>query len=235
MDKETKTLIKRIIKEYNHRTYYQNFDLGKIHLEDFIVDRYVFNPEKPVTRNLTKWMDDNKDLYQGKTVFDIGCGSGILGIVMALNGAMRVVFSDLSPSAIENTKKNVRKFKVGHKSVIVQGDLFVNNLDKADVIVFNHPFFLDYIIEDLLLEKPKFEKHVLIHRFLTDAKAHLKKEGCIIMPYLHLAGRGNDPGIQATKHGYVVEKVFRENIPITKGKVGPMSIYKLSIRMRNSS
>ena len=93
------------------------------------------------------------------------------------------------------------------------------------MIIFNHPFFLDYIVEGLLLKKPKYDKGKLIHKFLKQAKEHLNKKGVIIMPYVHLAGPKNNPGVQAVKHGFSVKEVLRKNIPITKDKYGPMSIY----------
>ena len=39
---------------------------------------------------------------------------------------------------------------------------------------------------------------VLIHRSLQEAKGHLAKGGRLIMPFSHLAGPTNDPGIQGT-------------------------------------
>ena len=64
-------------------------------------------PEKMTSLILAKWLTNNKEVYQDKDVLDMGCGSGIQGIVMGINGAKRIIFSDLSHSAIENTKENI--------------------------------------------------------------------------------------------------------------------------------
>ncbi len=42
----------------------------------------------------------------GKTVLDLGCGSGILGIYAALKGAAMVAGYDLDPLAVENSREN---------------------------------------------------------------------------------------------------------------------------------
>lgn len=62
-----------------------------------------------------KWLDQ-ADL-QNKTIFDFGCGSGILGIAAMLLGAKSLVGIDIDPQAIlasnENTERNqVDKSKV---------------------------------------------------------------------------------------------------------------------------
>lgn len=43
---------------------------------------------------------------EGKTVLDVGCGSGILGIYAALRGASQVIGYDIDPLAVENSREN---------------------------------------------------------------------------------------------------------------------------------
>ena len=81
-----------------------------------------------------------EQVKSGDTVFDIGCGSGILGIVAAKVGAGKVFGSDLDPNAVEVAKENVEKNGVADKMSIYFGDL--TEIDayqgqKADVIVAN--------------------------------------------------------------------------------------------------
>lgn len=49
---------------------------------------------------------EGRDLA-GKTVFDIGCGSGILAIAAARLGAARVHCTDLSPASLDAARANV--------------------------------------------------------------------------------------------------------------------------------
>ena len=100
----------------------------------------------------------------GDTVLDIGCGSGILGIVADKVGAGRVICSDLDPNAVKVARENVAKNGVSDVTEVYQGDLTeipaFEGL-KADLIVAN-------IIADVII-------------FLAPkAKGLLKKGGCFI-------------------------------------------------------
>lgn len=44
--------------------------------------------------------------YTGQTVLDMGCGTGVLGIAMALHGAVKVVAIDIDEMSVTNTKEN---------------------------------------------------------------------------------------------------------------------------------
>ena len=47
-----------------------------------------------------------------KTIADLGCGTGILGIGALLLGAKQVIFVDSDEKALEIAKKNVLKVKI---------------------------------------------------------------------------------------------------------------------------
>lgn len=44
--------------------------------------------------------------FTGQTVLDMGCGTGVLGIAMALHGAVSVTAIDIDEMSVENTKEN---------------------------------------------------------------------------------------------------------------------------------
>jgi len=56
------------------------------------------------TRLCLEWLDGHID--SGKTVMDVGCGSGILGIAAVLLGAARVLAVDHDPQALTATVDN---------------------------------------------------------------------------------------------------------------------------------
>ena len=70
------------------------------------------------------------------TVFDIGTGSGILGIAARKLGAKEVIEVDLDPIAVYAAKENVRLNKLNNIKVL-QGNLMDVVEGKADIIVAN--------------------------------------------------------------------------------------------------
>ena len=76
----------------------------------------------------------------GDRVYDIGCGSGILGITAALCGADPVVCSDLDGNAVRVAEENVAKNNVADRIRVRKGDLLeVPEFSeaKADLVVSN--------------------------------------------------------------------------------------------------
>ena len=57
------------------------------------------------------------------SVLDLGCGSGVLSIALALNYGSRVVAVDIAPAAIEATLANVALNGVAENFVIARGDI----------------------------------------------------------------------------------------------------------------
>lgn len=73
----------------------------------------------------------------GDYVYDIGCGSGILGIVAAKLGADKVVGIDIDPICIDVSKENIKINNVEDKVGVFLGDLFDVVNDQVDLIVSN--------------------------------------------------------------------------------------------------
>ncbi len=71
------------------------------------------------------------------TVFDIGCGSGILAIAAAKIGAKKVVAVDLDPVAKDVAEKNVNHNQVENIVQVKLGNLTDTLSGKANVIVAN--------------------------------------------------------------------------------------------------
>ena len=73
---------------------------------------------------------------EGKTILDLGCGNGILGIGALLLGAKRVYFLDIDKDALNLAKENAKSFK--------NASFFccdVREFDKKiDVVIENPPF-----------------------------------------------------------------------------------------------
>ncbi len=80
----------------------------------------------------------------GKRVLDIGCGSGILSIVAATQGA-EVWAVDISPAALEMTEQNARRNDVSLSRVVESDTLKsflpggVHHGERFDLVVCNNP------------------------------------------------------------------------------------------------
>lgn len=78
-------------------------------------------------------------------VYDIGCGTGILGIVAGLLGAKKVIGVDIAEEAIVATNENIQKNGLEHVAEARLGNLTDVLTEKADVIVAN--IMADIIID----------------------------------------------------------------------------------------
>ena len=73
----------------------------------------------------------------GETVFDVGTGSGILGIAAAKLGAERVLMCDNDPQAVFACENNIKLNSVENVCKVVLSDLSSELYGKADVVVAN--------------------------------------------------------------------------------------------------
>ncbi len=196
-------------------------------LRDFQVSASVLPPQKTASVFLASWLATRSELYQGKRVLDMGCGSGIQGIVVALKGAAAVVLSDVCSVAVSNTRMNIARWELEHVTEVTCGDLFEPIEGRFDLIVFNHPFFSSAAG----VNRPSravFDEGQLIHRFLSQAHAYLDHGGSIVMPYFHPAGTSNDPALQGPVNGYVVSAEVSRRRMALDWLTGEVSVYRLS-------
>lgn len=70
------------------------------------------------------------------TVLDVGCGSGILGIVASKLGANKVILTDIDECAITATEQNMKINDVKNGTVLLK-NLLDDNTVKGNVIVCN--------------------------------------------------------------------------------------------------
>ena len=98
-----------------------------------------------------------KYIKQNDILIDIGCGSGILGIVAAKLGAKDVVGIDIDAVAVKVAKENISKNGVDKVMVAMEGNL-ADDMDKdkkADIVVAN-------IIADIIVILAKDVKSFLL-------------------------------------------------------------------------
>ena len=67
---------------------------------------------------------ENVKVKKGTRVLDLGTGSGIQGINAAMQGAEKVVSTDINENALQNAKKNAEALGFGKKFEFRKGSLF---------------------------------------------------------------------------------------------------------------
>jgi release factor glutamine methyltransferase len=130
-----------------------------------------------------------------KTMLDLCCGSGAIGISLAKrNPGLKVTATDSSAGAKALTQSNAKR--IGVKIDTQLGDLFVPlGRKKFDMIVSNPPYIPREVIGTLDDEVRRFEPQEALdggptgldfyHKIVTDAPAHLKKAGWLVLEIGH--------------------------------------------------
>ena len=95
-------------------------------------------------------MKHNAELFSGKSVLDIGSGSGIIGLYAATLGARTVVATDVDPAAVEATRRNAEALGFADMTevrLVPASDMSAYSVirpdERFDVILSHPPFFLD--------------------------------------------------------------------------------------------
>lgn len=126
----------------------------------------------------------------GNVVFDIGTGSGILAVIAAKMGALKVSAVDFDSVAVRVATENVAVNNVDEVVTVAQSDLFSNITGKADVIIAN-------IVADIIL------------RLLPQVDQHLNNEGSFIASGI-ITERLSDVTAAVLQHGLSIDKVVEE-------------------------
>ena len=168
------------------------------YFEDFVKNKLVLqnNVFQPNLTTKLSYEAANENVLDKSNVLDLGCGSGIIGILIKKNNKKIKLFcSDNHSISVKLTKKNLIKNKIN--AIVKQGDL----LSPWKGIKF------DYIINDvsaissIIASKTNwFSKNIpadcgndgtkLSIKVIKNARNYLKKEGVLQLPLLNLSNTG---------------------------------------------
>nr|NVI69707.1 arginine methyltransferase 1 [Cucujiformia] len=116
------------------------------------------------TRTYRDSMYQNKHLFSGKTVMDIGCGTGILSMFAAKAGAKRVIAIECS-NIVDYARKIVETNKLDHIISIVKGKVeevtLPDGIDKVDIIIsewMGYCLFYESMLDTVLFARDKWLK-----------------------------------------------------------------------------
>lgn len=140
------------------------------------------------TSSMRAWLKDS-DRLKNAEVLEIGCGTGLVSIACALQGARSVVASDVNPAAVANAAYNAelcglsQRMKVRQVNAEHAGPFEVIAADeKFDFIISNPPW------EDAPVDSPAAYAFYdpgfkLLEGILTESKMHLRAGGRVMLAY----------------------------------------------------
>ena len=104
--------------------------------------------------------------WQLGPVLDLCCGSGVVGIVLALELGQMVTAVDLSMQALQVTRKNALRHRVADRLTLVQADLLSAFVPQShfSLVVSNPPYVSEQELRDgLQPEVACFEPHLALN------------------------------------------------------------------------
>jgi len=116
-----------------------------------------------------------KENLENKSVADLGCGTGILGILAAKMGAKSIISVDIDERAVNSTINNAKINKINNIDALT-GDLSIVKNKKFDIVVAN--IYKNILIKnfpvftEILNDKGK----LLISGFMTQDTPRIKPE-----------------------------------------------------------
>jgi methylase of polypeptide subunit release factors len=119
--------------------------------------------------------------------------------------------SDISPLAVDNSRENVKRYGLESRVSVVQGDLFENIHEKANMITWMIPFFSGSPPKGDTISASMMMPPGLFKRFLKEAPKYLYNNGLIVIPSFSLGGELTNPEIVGNRLEYDVKTTWSHN------------------------
>jgi 16S rRNA G1207 methylase RsmC len=172
----------------------------------------VFNPEgQTAGAFLADFLFQTPTLYSGLNVLDLGCGSGILGIICRMCGAEHVYFSDVNPDAAANARANIERLGLTNTDVRC-GSLFDPWAShRFDLVVFNSPGKEGCAAD--MIELQTVCPPEVVERFYETAPRFLESDGKLLVATSTLRDPARSPAVLAPRFGYGVSVISERTTP----------------------
>ncbi len=247
MDEYHKQMLDSTIAMYDEQEQDPRFEHGDYYSKDlpglpnFQIRKFVYSPDHiNVSMMWPRWFCGDEKL-KGKSLLEIGAGTGVVALYCALNGnPKKVVATDISPMAVENCQRNAAQYNLSEQSrpqfSVREGSLFepIRKDEKFDYIFWGFPWNCpDKDIEEILRERGRQEDitpekitqlkagldpgYKFLRQFIHEAKDYLTPNGKVILG----AGEFSRHDIikeEAEKAGYQIEIPKRERFSVVKSR-----------------
>jgi len=252
MSDENQEFLQATVQMYDIQEDDERFaETGEIRMDlpgmsDFIIRHRVYSPEHvPVAMAWPEWISERAE---GKSVLDLGTGTGVAALYVALHGNPEcVVATDISPFAVANCRANARQYGLEEPFFrVVESDVFgsLNPDEKFDIAFWNFPWNApDRSIEEILREAGEEVRPEKVHqlragldqnyealrRFMREGKRHLNPGGEILLG----AGAPSRHDIivgEAERLGYDIEVAAERtmDVPIVEMPQLRIILYRLT-------
>lgn len=155
---------------------------------------------------------------KGARCFDVGTGTGVLGLLLLQKGAASVVGTDVDPRAVACARENAKSFKVADRFTVEERPLFPEG--QADLIVCNPPWVPEP--PKNRVDRAVFDEDSRVLRgFLEGLRAHLSPggRGALLLSNLAELLGLREPGFLARELARCrLEVAARFELPAKHGK-----------------
>jgi release factor glutamine methyltransferase len=161
------------------------------------------------TRFLIEYLD-GFDL-RGKSLWELGCGSGLISILAAQRGA-RVTASDVNPVAVANLREDARRNRIDVETI--ESDLFAGvPVRQFDWIVINPPYYRKHPQNMAQQAWNAGERYEYFERLFAGLGDYLNEETVVCMV---LSDACDVPLIRslAQRHGLTLEQRAQKRLVI---------------------
>lgn len=198
MDKVSEAAIARfddaITQRQNHRPVSRIIGVRQFWGRNFQITDDVLDP-----RGDTETLIAEALKTPAKRILDLGTGSGILGITLAMEQVDAVVVvTDISQAALAVAKANAKRYHVEDRIEFLQSDWFDSLQGKFDLIISNPPYIGENELEGLEPDVIDYDPIIALtpggdglapYRIIAgQAKDYLNKNGRVIVEIGYLQG-----------------------------------------------
>ena len=122
---------------------------------EFEVESGVLIP-RPESEILVDKVLEIASSYKAPKIAEIGTGSGIISVMLALKTNAKIVATDINEKALNLAKKNALKFNVSEKIEFVKCSYIDEISGDIDILVSNPPYIArDYELSKFVLNEPE--------------------------------------------------------------------------------